>query len=260
VTGPAPEPPGREAVGRLFDEYGPLVYALGLRMCDTPEAAEDLVQETFLRALSSWEGFEGRSKPSTWLYTIATRTCQRMRRRRAGEPRRLEPIERLLPSGDEGVVQVPSGDDPSERAALTEAVRAAVSVLPLDFRLPFVLKEVLEFKVSEIAEILGVRENTVKTRLHRARLKVRSAVAGALPRRPGEPADHSREECLLLLAAKQESLDRDARFPVPDEELCGRCRSVFATLDLGRDICRSLRTGEELPEAVRERVRRALEE
>lgn len=262
VSDPPPDAPAREAVARLFEQYGPRVYALGLRMCDSPQAAEDLVQETFLRALSSWEAFEGRAKPSTWLYTIASRACQRMRRRRAGEPRHLDPIERLLPSGEEDVVQIPSGADPSEEAALAEAVdavRAAVSDLPLDFRMAFVLKEVLEFRVSEIADILGVSENTVKTRLHRARLKVRSGIAGALPRSPGEPPDHSREECLVLLTAKQEALDHDAPFPVPDSELCGRCRSVFATLDLGRDICRSLGSGEELPGAVRARVRRALE-
>lgn len=253
---PSEDAPSREAIARLFDEYGPLVYSLGLRMCDSPDAAEDLVQETFMRALSSWEGFEGRAKPSTWLYTIASRACQRMRRRRAGEPRRLEPIERLLPSGDEGVIQLPSGDDPSERAAMSEAidaVRGAIAELPLDFRLPFVLKEVLEFKVAEIAEVLGVSENTVKTRLHRARLKVRSALAEALPGHSPGPPDHDREECLVLLKAKQEALDRDARFPVPDEDLCERCRSVFGTLDLGRDVCRSLRAGE-FPEPLRERI------
>ncbi len=255
-----PDEPATEAVGRLFEEYGGLVYTLGRRICGDPDTADDLVQETFLRALDAWEGFEGRSKPSTWLYTIATRACSRMRRLRAGQPARMERLDRLLPSGDEGILQVPSPDDPEAEAVLgeaTEAVREAIWQLPLEFRLPLVLKEVMDLSVSEVATILGVKEATVKTRLHRARLKVRASVAAALPRRDAPRPDHPREECLLLLKAKQESLDRDVPFPISDDEMCQRCRSVFASLDLTRDACRALRKGE-MPAPLREAVSRAL--
>ena len=73
--------PADDAIPRLMDDYADHIYGLGLRLCDDPEKAEDLVQETFMRALKSWKSFDGRSKPSTWLYTIASRTCQRMERR-----------------------------------------------------------------------------------------------------------------------------------------------------------------------------------
>lgn len=252
--------PAREAIPRLLDEHGDLIYSLGLRLCDTPDAAEDLVQETFLRALRSWQGFEGRAKPSTWLYTIASRACRRMQRRRPGQPRRMEPLARLLPSGDEGVLQIPAEDDPAEDAARREAVdavRSAVADLPLDFRIAFVLKEVAGFSLAEVSEVLGVKEATVKTRLHRARLRVREAVADALPRRPAPAPDHDRAECLVLLQAKQEALDRDVAFPLGDDVLCERCRSLFRTLDLTRDACAALREGG-MPEPLRETLRREL--
>lgn len=261
MSAPTAGDPAAEAVARLFEEHGDLVYQLGLRTCDNPDAAEDLVQETFLRALKSWGSFEGRARPSTWLYTIATRACSRMQRRRAGEPRRLEPLERLLPSGDERPVQIPSGADPERDAVVslaTDAARRAVAELPVEFRLPFILKEVFDFSVDEVSEILDVKPATVKTRLHRARLRLRRSLAELLPtfHETGAEDAHT-DECLALLKAKQESLDRGTPFPVPPDELCQRCRSVFATLDLGREACRRLDTGE-MPADLRAFIRRSL--
>lgn len=261
VNRPASDLSAGQAISDLLESHGGRIYSLGLTLCDNPENAQDLVQETFLRALESWDSFEGRSKPSTWLHTIAVRTCRRMQRRRAGEPRHMEPLTRILPSGDEGVIQLPSDEDPEAdavRREATEAVLRAVSHLPLDFRLPFVLKEMADLSIAEIAEALDVNPATVKTRLHRARLRVRKEVAEALPSAAAPSPDHAREECLALLRAKQESLDHDTKFPIADDELCERCRAVFATLEYGRGICRTLACGE-MPVEVRQALARALE-
>lgn len=245
------------AVTKLVEEHGDRLYALGLRFCGDREEAKDLVQDTFLQAFRKWNQFEGRSQPTTWLYRIAARACQRRHRRRSGEPRRLEPLQKLLPSGDEGVIDLPSGDEGPleilERKEATAAVEKAVASLPEAFRLPLVLKEILELPVEDVARILGVRENTVKTRLHRARLYVAKALRQRLPRKPAPPRDHSRQVCLDLLKLKQESLDRKTPFPVRPDELCARCQSLFATLELGGEACRSLRKGE-LPEVVKQSI------
>lgn len=255
-----PKTNSNEAVGQLFERHGDRIYSMGLRICGSPDAAEDLVQETFLRALGSWDSFEGRSKPSTWLYTIASRACGRMRRLKSGEPSRLEPLERLLPSGDEGIIQIPSDDDPEAATARHEAADAIVSVvasLPLEFRLPFVLKEIAGLTVEEVSEVLGVKVATVKTRLHRARLRVRRAVADTLPSRDAPPPDRRREECLALLHAKQEAMDRGVPFPIGQAHLCERCQSVFQSLDYTKDTCRSLRMGE-MPTSLRSSLKAAL--
>lgn len=251
--------PAETAIPQLMDDYADHIYGLGLRLCDDPDKAQDLVQETFLRALKSWSGFDGRSKPSTWLYTIASRACRRMERRRAGEPRHIARLEQLLPTGDTVVVDVPSGDETPaewlEREDVVRAVRAAIDTLPIHFRLPLLLKEIEEMSVDDVAKVLGIKPATVKTRLHRARLLVREALSRPLPRREAHDTHASEGQCLDLLWAKQEALDRGVAFPIPGEHLCDRCRSAFATLDMANDLCHAL--GDvKLPEDAR----RTLEE
>ena len=64
------------AVEVLVREHGDRLYGIAGRLCGRPEEAEDLVQEVFLQAFRGWRAFEGRSKPLTWLYTIASRACR----------------------------------------------------------------------------------------------------------------------------------------------------------------------------------------
>lgn len=251
--------PADDAIPQLMDDYADHIYGLGLRLCDDPEKAQDLVQETFLRALKSWDGFDGRSKPSTWLYTIASRTCRRMERRRAGEPRHMRRLDQVLPSGERTVVDLPAGDETPlewlERKDVVQAVRGAIDSLPLHFRLPLVLKEIEGLSVEDVAKILGLKEATVKTRLHRARLQIREELSKPLPHRTAEETHEDEGTCLDLLWAKQEALDRGVDFPIPGEQLCERCRSVFATLDMAEDVCHALGDAQ-LPDEAR----RALEE
>lgn len=249
------------AISRWMEEHGGKIYGLGLRLCGSPEEAEDLLQETFLQAFRHWDQFEGRSSPSSWLFTIAARVCKRRHRRRAGEPSHLEPLERLLPSGEPDIPDVPdAGEGPLEenlRREAQEAVATALARIPIAFRLPLVLKDIAELSISEIAEALGIREATVKTRIHRARLALRRELARHLPRRPAPPPDHDRQVCLDLLQAKQEALDRGVDLPLAPGELCSRCRSLFSTLDLTQEACRAIGQGE-LPPVVRDLLRRRL--
>jgi RNA polymerase sigma-70 factor (ECF subfamily) len=246
--------PAETAIPQLLDRHGSQIFGLGLRMCGNHEDAQDLVQDVFLQAYRKWDQFEGRSSPSTWLYTIAARVCHRRHRLRAGEPRQLESLNALLPSGDEGVVEFPSGgespQDVLERRETRELVEQAISRLPADFRMPLMLKDMMDLSIGEISEILGVKEATIKTRLHRARLFAARELSKGLEKRAAPPPDHSRTACLDLLRAKQEAMDRGVEFPVAGDELCIRCRSLFATLDLARDACHRLSQGD-LPEAVR---------
>jgi RNA polymerase sigma-70 factor (ECF subfamily) len=239
----------------LIEEHAARMYRLGLKLCGSREDAEDLVQETFLRAYQNWDQFEGRSDPFTWLYTIAARVCIRRHRRRSGEPDRIESLNELLPASDHQIPDVPeSADGPLElleRQEVQEAVEMAISGLPLSFRLPFVLKELMDFSVADVSEILGLKKSTVKTRIHRARLVVRKALAKELPRRKAPRPDHNRQLCLDLLQAKQEALDRNAPFPLASQELCARCHSVFVTLDMARNVCHEITRGQ-LPESLRQ--------
>jgi len=273
-----PDLPARQAIPRLVDAHGGRLYGLGLKLCGNPEDAEDLVQEVFLQAYRKWHQFEGRSDPSSWLYTIGARACQRMHRRRSGEPARMEPLADLLPSEDDAVPD-PEAEGPLDaqlRREAREVIDRALLALPPDFRLTLVLKDIAELSVSEVAEVLGIKEATVKTRVHRARLALRKAMMDELPlgaagrggrgARPGgstrsaKPAAehashprHPRSVCLDLLRGKQEALDRGVEFPVAHELLCERCEALFSSLDLTRDLCRDVEGGA-LPPKVRKLI------
>lgn len=263
-TPPSAELSAEEAIPLLVEQHGDKLFALGLRFCGDRTDAEDMVQETFLQAWKSWDSFKGESSPSTWLYTIASRACQRMHRKRVGEPDHLvsldaprgeddAPLAEGLPmeAGLMGVV--PADDDPlaaTIRSESREAVQAAIADLPLDFRMPLVLKEIVGLAVRDIARIMDTPEATVKTRLHRARLRLRDALAVGLPRREVPRTAFSEQVCRDLLHAKQETLDRGEPFAFPGEIVCERCAEYFATLDLAGDVCREITLGE-LPDALR---------
>lgn len=249
------------AVPKLLDLHGDRLYGLARRICGEGDKAQDLVQETFVQAWRSWDSFEGRSDPAVWLYTIARHACQRMNRRRAGEPERIESLDEVGPFGQPRVAVVPSGDDAFSAQVRREQVEAlghAITALPEEFRMALVLKDIVGFSVAEVARILDVKEATVKTRVHRARMRLRDALADGLPQQELPPPAYSRQVCLDLLKAKQDAMDRGVQMPDGDAIVCERCRAVFATLDLTKDVCGRLDQGG-MPGKMRELLLRQLQ-
>ncbi len=240
----------------LVDAHGGRLHALGRRFCGSHHEAEDLVQETFLQAYRSWHQFQGRSSVMAWLYAIAARLCQRFHRKRSGEPERMESVD-LMPMTESEMAVVPrEADDPLMDGILREGrqrIETAIASLPLMFRMPLVLKEIVGLSVDEIAGILGLKSTTVRTRLHRARMRLRATLETALPRQEVPRPALSKQLCLDLLHAKQEALDRNVPFEFPGHIVCERCAEFFATLDLTRDICRDI-AGGELPEGLRQQI------
>lgn len=250
--------PRELAVPKLIERHGGALFGLSRRICASDEEAEDLAQEVFMQAWRKWDQFRGDSRPEVWLYTIARHACERMHRRRVGEPERLDSLDELLPFGEPLLAVIPGGDDPLEsqfRQEDREAVGAAIAELDVPFRMALVLKDIVGFSLAEVGAILGVPEATVKTRVHRARLKVRKALESGWPKRELPPPAYSKQICLDLLQAKQEALDRGVPMPNADEIICDRCEAVFASLDLTQGLCASLRRDEVLPSRVLERLR-----
>jgi RNA polymerase sigma-70 factor (ECF subfamily) len=249
------------AIARLLDEQGGKIYGLGLRLCGSREDAEDLVQETFLQAFRKWDQFQGRrgAQPSTWLYTIAARLCQRKHRRRSGQPKNIASLESLMPSGPAPIADPdaePVVAKAAQREAL-EAVEAQILELPETFRMAVVFKDVLDLSVAEAAAALHIRENTLKTRVHRARMMLRGALDGRVSTRRVPAPVYEKQVCMDLLRAKQAALDAGREFPVQNDLVCQRCRAVFAGLDLAADTCKLLAQGQ-LPGPLRKAVLRGL--
>jgi RNA polymerase sigma-70 factor (ECF subfamily) len=253
-----------EAVARLVETHGPRIHALALRLCRHRADAEDTVQDVFLQALRKWHTFRGDANPGTWLYTIALRACRARTRRKGGLDRRQIPISQLMPWKETTVMELAASPDGSEHASerneAVARVQAQIALLPEHLRVPLILKDVLELGLSEVAATLGLAENTVKTRLHRARLALRKAMTAKAERVPAPAPIFEKQVCLDLLKAKMEAMDRGGQAAgqhVPQAELCARCRAVFRELDLVQDACAQLNQGE-MPASLRAKILSAL--
>ena len=154
------------------------LYRLARGVLRNDSEAEDVVQETYVRAFTHLEQFRGDSSLSTWLSRIAmNEALGRLRRQRPG-------VEwSTLPQGvlEAQIIQFPltSSEDPEKSMAQREiqhVVEHAIDELPEPFRLVFITRVIEGMNVEETAEILGLKPETVKTRLHRARNLLRENV------------------------------------------------------------------------------------
>lgn len=163
---------------RLYRDHVDLIYRFAHRLCGEPEAAKDLVQETFLNAYRGFQRFRGDAQVSTWLYTIASRACLRMRRKRKGAPERELSLEEFIPTSDgEFRLQIPvDGLSPEEafhNKQVQEALDRAINQLPKKYKMVLVLRDMEGLSAKEVGTVMGLNERAVKSRLHRARLFVR---------------------------------------------------------------------------------------
>jgi RNA polymerase sigma-70 factor, ECF subfamily len=156
-------------------EFMPSLYAAALRMTRNPADAEDLVQETYLKAYRGFHGFEQGTNLKAWLYRILTNTyinTYRAKKRRPDESD-LEDVEDLYLyrrlGGLEAATRGRSAEDQLLDTYTDEEVKAALESLPEQFRMAVLLADVEGFAYKEIAEILDIPIGTVMSRLHRGR-------------------------------------------------------------------------------------------
>jgi RNA polymerase sigma-70 factor (ECF subfamily) len=148
----------------------PGMYAAALRMTRNPADAEDLVQETFLRAYRGFDGFEEGTNLKAWLYRILTNTFINAYRKRQRQPVTVSEQE----VEDRSLFERLGESGPSAEAEVLERlpdddVKEALDSLSEGFRLAVLLADVEGFSYKEIAEIMDVPIGTVMSRLHRGR-------------------------------------------------------------------------------------------
>jgi len=169
----------RAEFARLVDAYSSSIYRLGLRMLGNSQDAEDILQNTFLSALTHLPEFEGRSSLSTWLYRIAANEALMLIRRKKPEVNIDETedaeAEDLLPAQFVDWSALPETEllSGEGKQILDEAVQA----LPESLRMVFLLRDVEGLSIKETAEALNLTETNVKTRLLRARMFLREKLS-----------------------------------------------------------------------------------
>lgn len=236
--------PDRAAGPEDLERYRTELIAYCYRMMGSAFEAEDAVQETMLRAWRSFDSFEGRSELRSWLYRIATNVCldQLNGRNRRARPMDLGPAQSadsvlapplpevtwIEPIPDDRVA--PANADPADLVELHESIRlafiAALQHLPPKQRAVLILREVLRWKASEVAELLDTTVQSVNSALQRARASLESADVSQ-----ANPVDKMDDEQKALLARYVEAfesydmdmltalLHEDATWSMPPYEL-----------------------------------------
>jgi RNA polymerase sigma-70 factor (ECF subfamily) len=156
------------AFEQMVIAYQHRVFAVALRMLGNRAEAEEIAQETFLRAHRALGEFRGEARLSTWLHTIVSRLC--LTRLAAGE-------RRMRREGEETLLRLAAGDDNpgtgAERSELEGALHRAIAELSEERRIVVVLRDLQGLSYEAIATALGLELGTVRSRLHRARLDLK---------------------------------------------------------------------------------------
>ena len=163
-------------------QYTRQLYTAAMRVTRNPSDAEDLLQETFLKAYRAYHTFEAGTNLKAWLYRILTNTYINKYRKESRRPSEVD-----LGSVEDLYLYRRIGSEESAEAARTTEdrvldglvesdIKAAVESLPVNFRLPVLLADLEGFAYKEIAEILNIPVGTVMSRLHRGRKAMQRAL------------------------------------------------------------------------------------
>lgn len=166
--------------GNLFEllmrRHNPRVYRAARAILRDDSEAEDVMQDAYVRAYEHLRDFEGRARFSTWLTRIAVHEA-------LARVRRQKRYETLDPHAEESSMTEGKTGDPEQETSDVEmraVLEKAMTRLPDEFRAVFVLRAVEGMSGAEVAECLGIPEDTVKTRLHRARAKLQDMLVESI--------------------------------------------------------------------------------
>jgi RNA polymerase sigma-70 factor, ECF subfamily len=171
----------RQEFARMVDRYTNSLYRLALKMLGNPRDAEDVLQNTFLQAFQHMKEFEGRSSLSTWLYRIASNEALMLIRRRRPEIDFSDTSKENDAEGDYEPVEFTDWGFLPEDELLSSETRLildkAIQDLPETLRIVFILRDIEDLSIRETSEALNLTETAVKTRLLRARLRLRDELS-----------------------------------------------------------------------------------
>ena len=204
------------AVRLIMQRHNRRLYRVARGVLNDDAEAEDVVQEAYVRAFTHLDGFRGEAQFSTWLTRIAlNEALGRLRRLRTTVD--LKDIDTINDQGEARVIYLPSArqdSDPEAAAARAEVRRLlerAMDELPAPFRMVLVLRDIEEMSTEETAAHLGLRPETVKTRLHRARRLLRQSLDRTLSSAVRDVFPCAGARCARITEAVLDKLGIDAK-------------------------------------------------
>jgi RNA polymerase sigma-70 factor, ECF subfamily len=233
------------------------VFSFSMKVCGQRQDAEDTMQEVLLQSIPNLPKFDSPKALMVWLYKVAKTRCLMSRRKSKFAPREALSLQELMPDRREleTLSGKPEGTPETvfERRENAKRLREAVRKLPPEYRLILVLHDMEELSDPDIAEITGLRQGTIRVRLHRARLFVRKELAkqealrhrGHMATHPiAVPALPRERRCKELFAELSNYLDEEL-----DDSLCAElekhmdgcepCQGFLASLETAINQCRT---------------------
>jgi RNA polymerase sigma-70 factor (ECF subfamily) len=254
------------AMRRILESVSGPVLRFASGFCRQREDAEDVVQESLAAVARSLKEFRGDASLTTWAFTVARNACLRRRRRERARDGITDSLD-APESGATARAVADRGrrpDEEAERGELLASLEAAIAALPVTQREVLLLRDVEGLSTLEVGRVLGLEEAAVKSRLHRARLSMRAALAPIVT--PDAPAP--RRGCPRTARMLSRYMEREI-----DARTCARLASHVADCESCSAACDSLRAvvGEcgrlgnrpappELRGAIREAIRRVVAE
>jgi RNA polymerase sigma-70 factor (ECF subfamily) len=177
-----PNEPGADSFDEVLSRYKDLVFNLSYRLLGDHAAAEDLTQEVFLRVHRGLKSFRGDSSLKTWIYRITLNAASNVRKSwaRKGRRRHVSLEEPVRDGGPRRVEQLADTSPGPERVAhasdIARRLQEALNALPPEYRTAVILRDIEGLAYREIAEALEVSPGTVKSRIARARSRLRDAL------------------------------------------------------------------------------------
>ncbi|MBN1301265.1 MAG: RNA polymerase sigma factor [Melioribacteraceae bacterium] len=164
----------RQALAQLVKNYEQTIYNFAFKVCRNKDRAEHTMQETFLSMVKSISQFSGKSKLSTWLYTIVSNHC--LMQARSNKNKFFDSLDddELYIDESEIAEWKVTPDQVAENNELKEILDNAIQKLPQDYKIVFLLRDVEGLSTEETANVVDVSVPAVKSRLHRARAFLRS--------------------------------------------------------------------------------------
>ncbi|MBW8824341.1 MAG: RNA polymerase sigma factor [Xanthomonadales bacterium] len=206
----------REAYRHIMQRSNQRLFRTARAVLNDDAEAEDALQDGYVSAFAALGSFRGDAEVTTWLTRIVLNACyQRLRSRHPSV--HLDQAEAA--HDDTHILQFPTRygmEDPANSAARIEIrglIESAVGMLPEAFRVVFVLRDIEGCSIEETAQALGIREETVKTRLHRARRQLRDALHDSVETSLHDAFPFLGPRCARLTAAMMQRLDSIPRTP-----------------------------------------------
>jgi RNA polymerase sigma-70 factor (ECF subfamily) len=180
------------AFNELVKQYERRVFGLLLRLIGRRDEAEDLAQEVFVQVFKAIGGFRGEAKLSTWIFRIAVNLSKNrtkyLARRRIDSQDHFDGVGDDVPlhgAKDANMAVIARPDELLSGIELEAIVERSIAELEPEFREVLILRDVEDMSYEEIAEITGLADGTVKSRIHRARLQLKEAVEMAMGEKIG---------------------------------------------------------------------------